>query len=226
MREYAWLTAASARSGVHKPDQVFAFADEAGREEPISEGADRFSGILLDLRPLAYVQCCQEYLPPSNASAAVGRLDMLSSDAFAYHLLSVFDEAGLTPYQVVINELDFHDQTPRRVCVKGCSDFQRILVSASRAVQGAAGDDADGEGNDGNDDDGPASVPDGNSAPVADGFDFLALLDPEADRGSSSTAAARSRKRRKTTPASRDDQRPEPEANDADYLVACVGKVL
>ena len=114
-REFAWLTAASARSGVHRPNQVLALTEEVGRCELGGE-RDRFTGRLLDLRTLPRIQCLHEYIP-SATDASCGPLHMLSADAFAGHLLSAFDEVGLKPGQVVINKLDFRDLSPRRVCI-------------------------------------------------------------------------------------------------------------
>ncbi|CAE7838142.1 unnamed protein product [Symbiodinium necroappetens] len=173
VREFAFVTAVSARSGVHKPEQVFVFADEVGRENLAVEGErDRFTGLLLDLRTLPYVQSHQEYLPASSTTARVGRLHMLSSDAFAHHLLSAFDEVGLTSFEVVINKLSFHDRTPRRVCISGCSPgFTRVLVRA---------DGTDGEYGDGDDGDGKSDAPENAPAdPLGQDFDYLSLLDQE-----------------------------------------------
>ena len=219
VREYAFVTAVSARSGVHKPEQVFVFADEVGRENlEVQAAGDRFSGLLLDLRTLPYVQSYREYLPASTAGAREGRLHMLSSDAFAHHLLSVFDEFGLTPLQVVINKLDFHDRSPRRVCISGCSPgFTRVLVRAD-GVDGEAGDGADDDGKNGASEDAPA----GGQDPSEPDFDFLSLLDQEmAEVKDSGEPAARSRKRRKTTPAVQDD----PAANDVDVWLHHPGSI-
>ena len=82
--EFAWLTAASARSGVHKPDQVSVIASEVGACSNFGSDSRPAPG-LLDLKTLPRVECFTSYLPASNGvSASCGQLHMLSADALLF----------------------------------------------------------------------------------------------------------------------------------------------
>ncbi|CAE7247237.1 unnamed protein product [Symbiodinium sp. CCMP2592] len=170
VRQFAWVSAVSARAGALKPEQTFVLAEVADCGQ-IGEGMHRFDGLYLDLCFEPHVQCKKEYLPAPPDEPAVGRLRMFVSDSFAFHLLSVFDDhPGLFPGQVVINRLLYEDCTPRRVRVVGFdANFQRVLVSVGHGsdVHEAADPMFDGAGA-GRDDAGPSAGSD---------MDFLALLD-------------------------------------------------
>ncbi|CAE7395126.1 unnamed protein product, partial [Symbiodinium sp. KB8] len=137
VRQFAWVSAVSARAGALKPEQTFVLA-EVGDCGHVGEGVHRFDGLYLDLALEPYVQCKKEYLPAPPDEPPVGRLRMFVSDSWAFHLLSVFDDhPGLFAGQVVINKLQFQDCTPRRVRVVGFdANFQRVLVSADGFLEG------------------------------------------------------------------------------------------
>ncbi|CAE7350608.1 unnamed protein product [Symbiodinium microadriaticum] len=190
VRQFAWVSAVSARAGALKPEQTFVLA-EVGDCGHVGEGVHRFDGLYLDLALEPYVQCKKEYLPAPPDEPPVGRLRMFVSDSWAFHLLSVFDDhPGLFAGQVVINKLQFQDCTPRRVRVVGFdANFQRVLVSADGFLEGlqhdsdvheAADPMLDGAG----DDAGPSA---------GSGMDFLALLD-ETDTGPTPAPAKRRKK--------------------------------
>ena len=190
VRQFAWVSAVSARAGALKPEQTFVLA-EVGDCGHVGEGVHRFDGLYLDLALEPYVQCKKEYLPAPPDEPPVGRLRMFVSDSWAFHLLSVFDDhPGLFAGQVVINKLQFQDCTPRRVRVVGFdANFQRVLVSADGFLEGlqhdsdvheAADPMLDGAG----DDAGPSA---------GSGMDFLALLD-DTDTGPTPAPAKRRKK--------------------------------
>ena len=200
LREFAWVTAVSARSGVLKPEQVFVTAHEAGLCSNVAQ-ADRFSGRLLDLTTLPPLECPQ-YLQASNdVSTTCGRLQMFSADAFAFHLLNMFDDAdsdaNLRPGQVVINKLLFQDITPRRVCVvSSAPDFERILVGADATDHPRGADEEADSGCDSGQEAVAAEVSD----PSLPGFDFMALFEQAEETSSATPAAPRPKRRKKEHP--------------------------
>ena len=240
-RHYAWLTAASARSGALKPEQVFVLADEVGREEAQglagANAADRFSGLLLDLSCLPHVRSLKTYLPAPEDAVTAGRLHMCLSDTFAHHLLSSFDETEppLLPGEVVVNKLLFRDRTPRRVCVAGIDpDFARIRISAVGAD--ARVDEQEHEEN-GNADEAARALqePAASSDPFADGFDFMSLLDQDSQDASDPATESggpdgpQAKRRRTQAPSARapaaKPTQPEP-ADDADAPCSSVAHEL
>ncbi|CAE7251721.1 unnamed protein product [Symbiodinium natans] len=174
VRQYAWLTAVSSRAGALKADQVFVLAEIS---EPFQFGAGpgRFDNMLLDLAFEKYVDCQKDYLPVPAGERRVGRLQTLLSDAFAFHLLSLFDDENMSPSTVVINKLLFQDISPKQVRVTGLdTSFQQAVVT----VDGDAGqDDSEVAGEPLME---PGQPEEYDDARAGDGVDFLSLLDDGA----------------------------------------------
>ncbi|CAE7192429.1 unnamed protein product [Symbiodinium sp. CCMP2456] len=186
VREYAWVTAPSARSGVHKPDQVFVCADDvtssfgSARDRPAAV-ANAFAGLRLMLSTVPYVECKREWLPSTgDAGQPVGRLRMYTTDAFAFYLLGLLtspeDLTPRTPGEVVVDRLAFEDEQ-------------------AAEPGGAIGVD-----------DGDASLPavgegdaDNSAADSADIFDFMSFLgDPNKATTTFASRSPPGAKRRKT----------------------------
>ena len=171
---FAFLTSPSARSGVHKPDQVFVEAAPVNGRPDVSAGNDRFNGLDLQLQTQPYVAMKKVWLPlqgGDDLSPSVGPLLMRNADEFAKHLLDLgglMDSAACT---VQITKLLFEDLWPSSVRVTGRDEsMQVIVVDASEPADGAADEDEN-------------AAPEAPQEPLqhAD-LDFLALLDAEKPR--------------------------------------------
>ena len=102
--EYAFVTAASAQSGVHKPQQVFVCLEVVDKTE------HRFLGKVLKFSRLAYIEPeGSSYLPHRLDKA--GRIRMYTADRFASRLLGlpVLADETTDAVQVVVHFLEFQD---------------------------------------------------------------------------------------------------------------------
>lgn len=124
--EFAFITALSAQSGTHKPDQVYVVTRVIERG-PIEELV-RFRGVVLELATLQHFNSPHEYLP--KQPHAVGRLQQYSSDRYAAHLLDLpgLAQEGLEPRMVAIHPLIYEDISPSRVRICGIDHGATDLV--------------------------------------------------------------------------------------------------
>ena len=195
-RQFAWLTAVSARSGAQKPQQVFVLAEPANAI--ICQGfQNEFRDLLLDLSFETYVHCHKDYLPVPEDGDRKGRMRMFVADAFAHHLLNLFEGTGYRPEQVVVHKMLFEDITPVRVRITSIDPgFERLLVEASSTTADVPDE----------------SLPEEPAPIVGEAMDFMHLLDdPDVD------VARPTKRRRQTRPKAADAaQDPERPAHDRD----------
>ena len=134
----AFLTAASAQAGSHKPDQVFVCCDILGRQGPLEE--DPFKGLLLELSLEEYFQpSATAYFPHMQTQS--GRLRMYTADQFARHLLDlgeseVFGDENSRAASVVIKLLTFQeDLYPKNLLVTGMEDVEFSTAEPADVVE-------------------------------------------------------------------------------------------
>ena len=98
----AFLTAASAQAGSHKPDQVFVVCEITGRHPGTALDPCPFTGLLLTLATEEYVNPAgTSYFPQMQIPC--GRLRMYTADDFAEHLLSRPESLGSDCRAVDVN---------------------------------------------------------------------------------------------------------------------------
>ena len=207
---FAFMTAMSARSGIHPPEQVFITADAvAGQPQA---GPDRFAGLDLELCTDPRKPPKKQWLPRQGdpLSSQFSKLRMFNTDQFAKMLLDMNCESDSAPDDVLVTKLLFQDLWPSSVRVTGQDpSIQPVLVSAGEQQgQGAPADEV--KVGDGNSDPGEEDVGnilgndhcdddddyDGGSAPV----DLLAMLEAEAGE----PPPGRKRAKRSTPPQQND----------------------
>ena len=134
---FAFMTAMSARSGNHAPEQIFVVARPVGDGQE-RRGLERFKDLDLQLCTHNWKPSKKQWLPlPYDRSCpCVGRLQMYTADEFAKMLLDMNFQGNAAPSEVVLSKLDFQDLWPSSVRVIGEDrSFEPLLV---RAVPGAA----------------------------------------------------------------------------------------
>ena len=181
-RQYAFITAPSSKSGVHKAEQVFVCLQPVGWDFEIAHGSRNASmaGIVLDLETLPFIDTHGSNHFPEQPELS-GRLRMFTSDQFAAFLLDlpVKVDPSLDSVQVTTFLMEYKDVLPRRVVITGVDDSLTDLIATSYSAPTLSDDnDPDAEG----DDSGT-----GGDGQTEDVFDLLSLLEssctePEAKR--------------------------------------------
>ena len=136
--QFAFLTAASAQSGTHRPEQVFCLLHVRSRAPNCGPGA--FSGLTLELSTSEYIAPTGSiYLP--QQPEAFGSLKMFTSDEFAEYLLDMptIADPACHAMKVHITVLAFEDFLPSVVKVTGnelvsVGDFGSANVDNADAV--------------------------------------------------------------------------------------------
>ena len=113
---FAFVTAMSAQSGVHPPEQVYVMALPVGELTQPAAAQDRFDGVDLQLCTTAYKQPAKMWLPMQGGDQH-GRLVMFTTDEFAKDLLDMKLGLDATPCHVVLTKLLFRDICPCAVRV-------------------------------------------------------------------------------------------------------------
>ena len=193
-RKYAFITAASARSGTNKPSQVFVCLEPTDWNLEVYEQSVNlpFAGLIMDLQTLPYVEPQGSMRFPVQPCRE-GRLRMFTADQFAAFLLDlpvVYDPA-LEAVQVTAHLMHFRDILPRRIMVIGYDENLPDMIATPESAPAVAGDNSDSDGSGG-----AASQHDqGNGGQEHDEtFDLLSFL-----QGSETCETNPRPKRRKTT---------------------------
>ncbi|CAE7837487.1 unnamed protein product [Symbiodinium sp. CCMP2592] len=131
---FAFVTAMSARSGIHSPEQVYVEAVPVDGLGSCSSGPDRFKSLDLQLCTLPWVHQKKQWLPVQGGDH-FGRFRMFSSDEFAKELLDMSLGSGAPPSRVLLSRLSFEDLWPSSVRVLGIdASMQPVLVTPSARV--------------------------------------------------------------------------------------------
>ena len=174
---YAFMTAMSARSGVHPAEQVYAVALPVGGLVPGRRVAqERFNGLRLQLSTIAPTRpLARAWLPFQGDDPAqrVGRLSLFTTDEFCKELLDMTVDSERPACTVVLTRLSYQDLWPSTVQVTGvdCSLPPVIVKPGSVEIPEPINDvDQDGDVEREGDEEGDAADT------AADGFDLLQLL--------------------------------------------------
>jgi len=171
------MTAPSAQSGIHKPQEVFCLLNVA--LEGDEDDPDPFCGLILELATSAYITPQGSLYLPVQANK-VGALKMFATDEFVEHLLDLPTVSDPSNYADEINVglLKFEDILPSVVKVLGIDFDVGTLVAKSHedTDMDALGDDDDDE------DVGELPLGDGRAAESNSDFntmevDLLSLLE-------------------------------------------------
>eukprot|EP00439_Symbiodinium_sp_Y106_P043780 s4291_g5.t1 len=200
---FAFLTSPSARSGIHRPEQVFVEAAPVDGRPDASAGRNRFDGLDLQLQTRPYVLMKKVWLPlqgGDDLSPSVGPLVMRNSDEFAKHLLDLGSSLDSSASTIQIRKLQFQDLWPSSVRVVGIDEgMQPIVVDASESADDAADSEVE-------------AAPEAVDDPRQDGeLDFLALMDAEKSKQPRRTRRANRSIPVPEIPASSDDVLADPE---------------
>lgn len=117
--QFAFMTAVSAQSGIHRPQQVFCLLHVA-LDEGCGMGGDQFSDMMLELATAPYITPTgTHYLPGQPCKA--GALKMMATDEFVEYLLDMPAVADPNNHvvDVRISLLCFEDILPSVVRVIG-----------------------------------------------------------------------------------------------------------
>lgn len=118
--QFAFMTAISAQSGTHKPEQVFCLAHVASDEQLDTSGGDSFTGLLLQLSTCEHVEPTGTiYLP--RQPEKFGALKMFTTDSFVEYLLDMptRTDPSREVSKVHISVLLFDDWLPSVVQIVG-----------------------------------------------------------------------------------------------------------
>lgn len=194
--EFAFVTAMSAQSGTHKPDQVYVLAHIC--EEPLANPSVQFEGIILQLSTLQYHPPEKDYLPAQPIT--VGPLRQYDSDRYAAHLLDLpgLSQEECFPVRVDIHLLYYQDISLGRVKVLGVEPGVSALTCTPSSHEPVEHRQCDAI-QDQNDD---VQLP-GSHVGGGDDFDLLRLLDGEPPL-----------KKEKKTASNRKEKQLEPEQLD------------
>ena len=156
-RQYAFLTAPSARSGNMKAEQVFVCLTPFDWDFSLnSQGSE--NGLVLQLQTLVFYEPPESCHLPRQPEMS-GRLRMFTSDQFAAYLLDlpIKIDSELDAVEVNAFLMDFKDILPSRVLITGSDDSIPKLTATETF---SPLDQPDGDGSDSNSDqDGGGDVP-------------------------------------------------------------------
>ena len=206
-RQYAFLTAPSARSGTHQAQQVFVLLGPVDWDLSVYEkGTSELAGLVLELQTLAYVSPMGSSHLPLQPELA-GRLRMFTSDQFAAYLLDlpVRVDSSLDAVQVRAQLIYFQDILPRRVMVTGVGSTGCEMVATAESAPGNDGEEEPESDNGGDGDgDGDHCHTDALNDDAAPSTDLLSMLELELGVES----APKKRRKQRTT---KKEEKIEPE---------------
>lgn len=210
-QQYAFLTAASAQSGTHRPQQVFVCLEQVDWDfdycSGIEEDDSASAGLVLDLQALPFIQPQGSTLFPPQPELA-GRLRMFTSDQFAAFLLDlpVSVDAGRDSKEVKADIMHFKDILPRRVMITGVNNDITGLIATPESAPVIGNEPQNREP-----DQHPAQEPE----PV---FDLMSMLDTSNTRGEPPSKRRRNQTSSKNKPAATDvNMESIPESVDTQY---------
>ena len=141
------MTAVSAQSGTHKPEQVFCLAHVADDQDV--EEDDPLRGLLLQLSTWEYIEPAGSIYLPLQPER-FGTLKMYTTDSFAEYLLDMpaTTDPSHEPLEIHISVLLFEDLLPSVVKITGTDLAVGDLKSADSALVRAADQDVLRDGGD------------------------------------------------------------------------------
>ena len=162
MTTFAFLTAASYRSGIQKPDQVYVLASPVEAENNVARTIESRFNCVLQLSTRPFVQMKKHYLPPQPA--AVGPLEMRTADEMAKEILDM--DGASRAESVVLTKLCYEDLSTSIVRVTGIDGSMPAVVIRSSSVMPEEPDAVEDQGSDsdhhqGEDDPGHGAPADG-----------------------------------------------------------------
>ena len=208
-RQYAFLTAPSARSGNHKEDQVFVCLQPVDWDFDIHQASETSSaGLILEIQSLPFIQppiYCR--FPPQPEMS--GRLRMFTGDQFAAFLLDlpIGVDSQRDPVEVTASLMNFKDILPSRIVITGVDDnITGIIANAEYSpLSNPDQNDAD-DGSDSGQEDGDTQGQDNL------GFDLLCMLEEQC--GDEGTLGSRPKRPRKTKTKTSSKSEPAPDTSD------------